>query len=89
MTTKKLTNVYVVEDAPEQRTILSDHLSKYSGIKIKGFFSGDACIKEIVDNAAVQPDLVLLDYYLDALPGLNTMAWKHLQRSKNSTLMWK
>ena len=66
---KKLTNLYIVEDAPDQRTYITDHLSKYPGVTVKGFFTGDACIKEIVSNLAVQPDLVLVDYFLDSSLG--------------------
>lgn len=69
MALKKLTNLYIVEDTPVERVLLSDHLAKYPGIKIKGFFTGEACIKEIVDNLAEQPDLVLVDYYLDSSLG--------------------
>jgi len=66
MSTKKLTHLYIVEDTPMERTLITDHLAKYSGISVKGFFTGESCIKEIINNTSVRPDLVLVDYYLDS-----------------------
>jgi len=69
MPQKKLTNLYLVEDTAMERTILTDHLAKYPGVTIKGFFTGEACIKEIITNTTVQPDLVLMDFFLDTSMG--------------------
>ena len=66
MANKKLTTVFIVEDNPSERTMLTDHLAKYAGITIKGFYSGDACVKEIITGKSQEPDLILLDYFLDS-----------------------
>jgi len=66
MPTKKLTNLFIIEDTVADRTMLTDYLSKYPTITVKGFYTGDACIKDIINGKAVQPDLILMDFFLDA-----------------------
>ena len=75
----KLNSVYVVEDEVPARTMMLDFLSQFKNVKTKGFFTGDACIKEIVSGKSAVPDLILMDYYLDAsiaakYDGLDTLA---------------
>ncbi len=61
MTTKKLTSVFIVEDSAIERSMLTDHLSKYPNLEIKEFASGDSChgleilskLKEICPNTQV------------------------------------
>ena len=67
MSQPKLKTIYVVEDEETQRTMIMDFLSQYEGTVVKGFITGDACIKEIVNNKTVVPDLIIVDYYLDAV----------------------
>ena len=75
----KLNTVYVVEDDVTARNMMLDFLSQYKNINVRGFFTGDACIKEIVNGNAPVPDLIMMDYFLDAsiaakYDGLDTLA---------------
>ena len=65
MTTDKLTNIFIVDDSEIERSMLTDHLAKYQHIKIKEFSSGEYFIKEIIMGNVEEPDLVLMDYFLD------------------------
>lgn len=69
MTTKKLTSVFIVEDSAIERSMLTDHLSKYSNLEIKEFSSGDACLKELILGNVQEPDLIFMDYFLDSSIG--------------------
>lgn len=64
-TLKKLRTIYVVEDNTIERNMLIDFLGKYPDLNIKGFPTGDACIKDIIVSK-IFPDLILLDYFLDS-----------------------
>src|SRR5262245_24600646 len=71
--------IYVVEDEVSARNMMLDFLSQYKNANARGFFTGDACIKEIVNGHAAVPDLILMDYFLDAsidakYDGLDTLA---------------
>lgn len=66
MIPKKLETVFIVEDSPIQRSMLKDHLSKYANLKIKEYSSGDACVKELIVGDVQEPDLILMDYFLDS-----------------------
>ena len=46
--------------------MLKDHLSKYSGLKITEYSSGNACLKELIVGNVKEPDLILMDYFLDS-----------------------
>ena len=65
MTNKKLSTVFIVEDNAVQRSMLADHLSKYPSLHVKEFSSGDACLKELISGNVEEPDLVLMDYFLE------------------------
>jgi len=78
MSLPKLNNIIVVEDSAADRNMMIDFLSNY-GASVQGFFTGDACIKEIVNQSIPTPDLILMDYFLDAsfaskYDGLDTLA---------------
>lgn len=62
---KKLNSVYVIEDNPVELDMIIDFLGKYPNLSVKGFFNGDACIKDVVVSK-VFPDLILIDYFLDS-----------------------
>jgi len=62
---QKLNSIYVVEDDLATRTMLLDFLSQYKNVTVKGFMTGEACIGEIL-HSKMLPDVVLMDYYLDA-----------------------
>jgi DNA-binding NarL/FixJ family response regulator len=83
MKTKKLEKVYIVEDADIQREMLKDHLlSKNKNLKIKGYATGTACIKELVLGTAEEPDLVLMDYFLDSSFGASADGLESLTKLK-------
>jgi len=63
---KKLDTVFIVEDSEIERSMLKDHLSKYKNLKIKEYSSGSACIKDLIVGNAKEPDLILMDYFLDS-----------------------
>jgi len=63
---KKLETVFIVEDSQVQRSMLKDHLTKYSNLKIKEYSSGDACVRELIVGDVQEPDLILMDYFLDS-----------------------
>ncbi len=76
---KTLNTIFIIEDSTLDRTMLKDHLSKKSKIKITEYSSGDACVKELVMGTIDPPDLILMDYFLDssfgpAKDGLETLA---------------
>ena len=62
---KKLNSIYVVEDDSAARMMMLDFLGQYKDVKLKGFVTGEACIGEIV-HSKMSPDLILVDYYLEA-----------------------
>lgn len=61
---KRLEIIYVVDDSQLDRRMMVDYLSKYPGLKVKDFSNGDECLKQIV-NSGTNPDIILLDYFLD------------------------
>jgi response regulator of citrate/malate metabolism len=63
--TKKLTSVYVIEDSQMDLNMMTDFLEKYPNLTVKGFPTGDACVKELV-MSGFTPDLILVDYFLDS-----------------------
>jgi|SRR6185436_21112923 len=62
---QKLNSIYVVEDDSAARMMMLDFLEQYKGVTLKGFMTGEACIGEIV-HSKIHPDIVLVDYYLEA-----------------------
>lgn len=66
MKAKELKSVFIVEDSEMEREIMKDHLRKISGLKISGYSSGNACIKELLTGRVNEPDLILMDYFLDS-----------------------
>jgi len=62
---QKLNSIYVVEDDSSARMMMLDFLEQYKGVTVKGFITGEACIGEIL-HSKVLPDVVLVDYYLEA-----------------------
>jgi DNA-binding NarL/FixJ family response regulator len=79
---KKLKSVFIVEDDAIQRTMLTDHLAKYPNLKIRAFSSGDACIRELVSGTVEEPELVLMDYFLDGTFGASKDGLETLTKLK-------
>ena len=69
MTAEKNISVFIVDDSEMQRTMLTDHLAKCLELEIKAFPNGEYCIREIITGNVQEPDLVLMDYFLDVTPG--------------------
>lgn len=62
---QKLNSIYVVEDDSAARMMMLDFLGQYKHVTLKGFMTGEACIGEIL-HSKIHPDLILVDYYLEA-----------------------
>lgn len=63
MKTKKLT-IFVVDDSQTSLAAITQELERTIHCQVKGFTSAEDCIFQLDDSL---PDLVLSDYYLDAL----------------------
>ena len=62
MSNKKAT-VFIVDDEPMLNEMLSDYLtSRNPGLSVKTFPTGEACL----DSLHEEPDVVILDYYLNS-----------------------
>lgn len=82
MTTKNLETVFIVEDSPIERTMLKDHLSKYPKLKISEYSSGVACINDLIVGKLDEPDLILMDYFLDSSFGQSKDGLESLTKIK-------
>ena len=59
---KKNPTIFIVDDEPLLSEILTDYLkSQYAGFNILSFPTGEACLQRLHE----EPDLVVLDYYLN------------------------
>ena len=58
---KKLSSVYIVDDSPAERSMLADYFSKYEGLSVREFATGDECVKELVMSGEV-PNIITMDY---------------------------
>ena len=79
---KKLNSVFIVEDNAVQRSMLVDHLAKYPKLKVREFSSGDACLKELIAGNVEEPQLVLMDYFLDGAFGATRDGLETLSKLK-------
>ena len=61
MDTTKEMKVFIVDDDQMQSEMLADHMSKYKIFKFFKYPTGEVCLQEMDKN----PDIVILDYYLD------------------------
>ncbi|MEO8087911.1 MAG: response regulator [Bacteroidota bacterium] len=82
MSTKKLSTIFIVEDNAIQRSMLTDHLSKYPQLEVKEFSSGDSCLKELISGNVPEPQLVLMDYFLDTSFGTSKDGLETLTKLK-------
>jgi DNA-binding NarL/FixJ family response regulator len=61
--TKTNPTIFIVDDEPLLSEMLTDYLKdQYEGFNIKCFPTGEACLQ----NLDEQPDVVVLDYYLNS-----------------------
>ena len=82
MKTMKLEKIFLVEDSPIERAMLKDHLGKYSKIDITEYSSGAACIKDLVLGSVEEPDLILMDYFLESSMGSSKDGLESLAKIK-------
>lgn len=62
MSTTKSFKVFIVDDDPMFNTMLQDYLSEHNkNYELHEFLSGEECI----NNLSLEPDAIVLDYYLD------------------------
>jgi DNA-binding NarL/FixJ family response regulator len=55
--------IFIVDDEPLLSEMLTDFLKdRYEGFNIKSFPTGEACLQSLSE----QPDVVVLDYYLNS-----------------------
>ena len=54
--------IFIVEDEELFATLLKDYLSRKTGYDISLFHTGEACL----ENMHLNPDVIILDYYLDS-----------------------
>lgn len=60
---KKNSTIFIVDDEPLLSEMLTDYLTgQYAGFIIKSFPTGEACLESLDE----QPDIVILDYYLNS-----------------------
>jgi two-component system, OmpR family, response regulator len=74
MNTDKKIAIFLVDDDALYLKLLETELKQYANYNIKTFATGERCL----DSLSEQPDIVVLDYYLngiekDALDGLETL----------------
>lgn len=60
---KQNAKIFIVDDEPLLSEMLTDYLLEQNpGLTIKSFSTGEACLKNLYEN----PDVVVLDYYLNS-----------------------
>lgn len=59
-------NIFVVDDDKMFATMLADHLEEQGRYTVSTFGTGEECLERLDEH----PDVIILDYYLDAnVPG--------------------
>lgn len=61
--TKSNPTIFIVDDEPLLSEMLTDYLKEqYDGFNLRSFPTGEACLQSLDE----QPDIVVLDYYLNS-----------------------
>jgi DNA-binding NtrC family response regulator len=63
MSNSKERLVFIVDDDPQQLQMLEDHLNDSLKVRVKKFSTGEQCLQNLDEN----PNVVILDYYLDSV----------------------
>ena len=58
--------VFIVDDNAIDREMLTAHLEKYQNLKVQAFSNGEYVIKGLLLEELDEPDIILLDYFLDS-----------------------
>ena len=82
MKLNNLKSVFIIEDSEMERTMLKDHLGSFSNLKISEYPTGNACIKELTLGSIEEPDLILMDYFLDSSFGPSNDGMESLTKIK-------
>lgn len=73
--------IFIVDDEPLFSTMLSDYLIKQNPyLEVKSFMSGEACLESLFEN----PDLIILDHYLNSNQSLNISGLEVLSEIKKT-----
>jgi len=80
----KQLSVFVVEDDNFFSELIQDFLKENKALKVSGFSSAESCLEKLDEN----PDIIVLDYYLDkenpaAMNGLDAL--KEIRRISPNT----
>jgi DNA-binding NtrC family response regulator len=70
--------IYIVEDNFMYSFVLEEMLKEHGVFKVTSFASAEECI-EILDN---NPDLIILDYNLEGMNGLDAFKIIHAKKPK-------
>jgi len=77
--------IFVVEDDSFFLDIITDKLAENENLNVSGFSSAEACLKELGNN----PDLIVLDYYLDKEDPSAMNGMEALKKIKNHSPLMK
>ena len=76
---KKTKKIFIVDDDEMVTTALEDHLSRNTPHSISTFATGEACLA----NLEMEPDIIILDYYLNTGSGEAANGMEILQLIKH------
>ena len=77
-------HVLIVDDDDAFRTILSDVLRSNDGYVVTACDSGEKAIESLKNN---QFDMIVLDYKMPGVSGLNVLQWIHEQKIETPVIM--
>lgn len=72
-------HIFIVDDNEMFTSMLQDHLSLNPAFQISTFGTGEECLKNLYKN----PDLIILDYYLNDIYGEAANGLQILEEIKN------
>jgi len=72
-------HIFIVDDNEMFNSMLKDHLSENPAFQISSFGTGEECLKNLYKN----PDLIILDYYLNDIYGEAANGLQILEEIKN------
>ena len=80
MTAGKLKKVFIVDDDEMLTTALEDFITRKTPHKVRTFTTGEECIKNLYE----EPDVIVLDYYLNTVQKDAANGMEILQRIKKN-----
>lgn len=82
MSSKNLKTIFIVEDSQMERSMLKDHLGKFATLQISEYSTGNACIKDLITGSVDEPDLIVMDFFLDSSFGPSKDGMESLSKIK-------